>query len=573
MIKTMETKQCKKCNSNFKITDKDLEFYDKVSPIFNSEKYSIPTPTLCPDCRQQRRLSFRNERKLYKRKCDATGENIVSIYSPDKAYIVYNQDMWWSDKWSGLDYGKDFDFERSFFEQIDNLMKEVPRSSVINWLNENSYYCNHAWKQKNCYFSVDALENENCYYTNDIYSSSNCIDSWSIKSSEKISNSFMIIKSFNCSESTNLENCNNCYLSNYLTNCNNCLWSTNLVNWDYLVLNKKVTKEEFESILNKYKTDLEFKNNFILKFEELTYKTPKKDLYNINSINSKWNYLSNVENVTNSYFCYNSKDLKYCSFVIGSEDCYDYDVWWNNASRMYETHCAWGTWEWKISWASNILFSNIIWWWSNIYYSDTLLNNSNNCFGCVWLKNNESYCVLNKQYTKEEYNILVPKIIEHMKNTGEWWEFFSFNISPLCYNETTANEYFPLTKEEILEQWFKYSDYETPFPKVDKIIPASKLPENIVDIPDDILNWAVECEISWKPFRIIPQELEFYRKHNLPIPKKHPDIRHEERIKLRNPRKMFDRKCDKCDIDINTNYSPDRKGIVYCEECYNKEVY
>jgi hypothetical protein len=51
------------------------------------------------------------------------------------------------------------------------------------------------------------------------------------------------------------------------------------------------------------------------------------------------------------------------------------------------------------------------------------------------------------------------------------------------------------------------------------------------------LNWAIKCEVSEKPFRIIKQELEFYRKHNLPIPKKHPDIRHLERMKLRNPRK------------------------------------
>jgi Zn ribbon nucleic-acid-binding protein len=70
--KIIETKTCKHCNSSFEITDKDLEFYEKVSPTFNSKKYSIPSPTLCPDCRQQRRLSFRNERSLYKRNCDAS---------------------------------------------------------------------------------------------------------------------------------------------------------------------------------------------------------------------------------------------------------------------------------------------------------------------------------------------------------------------------------------------------------------------------------------------------------------------------------------------------------------------
>jgi hypothetical protein len=93
---------------------------------------------------------------------------------------------------------------------------------------------------------------------------------------------------------------------------------------------------------------------------------------------------------------------------------------------------------------------------------------------------------------------------------------------------------------------FNWSTYEAPFPKVEKIIPASKLPDNISDIPDDILNRAIECEITKKPFKIIKQELEFYRKHNLLIPRRHPDQRHLDRVSLRNPRKLFDRKCDKC---------------------------
>jgi hypothetical protein len=79
--------------------------------------------------------------------------------------------------------------------------------------------------------------------------------------------------------------------------------------------------------------------------------------------------------------------------------------------------------------------------------------------------------------------------------------------------------------------------------------------------------------VSWKPYRIIKQELEFYKKHNIPLPRKHPDIRHMERMKLRNPRKLFDRKCDKCWKDIKTTYSPSRPEIVYCQECFEKEFY
>jgi CxxC-x17-CxxC domain-containing protein len=72
---------------------------------------------------------------------------------------------------------------------------------------------------------------------------------------------------------------------------------------------------------------------------------------------------------------------------------------------------------------------------------------------------------------------------------------------------------------------------------------------------------------------IVKQELDFYRKYNLPIPKRHPDQRHEDRVRLKNPRKLFERKCDKCGKDIKTTYSPSRPEIVYCEECYNKEIY
>ena len=136
-----------------------------------------------------------------------------------------------------------------------------------------------------------------------------------------------------------------------------------------------------------------------------------------------------------------------------------------------------------------------------------------------------------------------------------------------------ANEYFPLEKKEALKNWFNWSDYEVPFPKVEKIIPANKLPNSIQDIPDDILNWAIKCEITQKPFRIIKTELEFYRKHNLPIPRKHSNQRHLDRMKLRNPIKLYNRNCDKCWVSMKTTYSNDRDEKVYCEECYNKEIY
>jgi len=108
---------------------------------------------------------------------------------------------------------------------------------------------------------------------------------------------------------------------------------------------------------------------------------------------------------------------------------------------------------------------------------------------------------------------------------------------------------------------------------VSKTIPASALPLSIDDVPDDILNWAITCEATSRPFKIVKRELEFYREHRLPVPHFHPDERHKRRMALRNPRRLWDRQCAKCQKPVSTTYAPDRPEIVYCEDCYLKEVY
>ncbi len=551
----VETKNCIYCDSSFDITDRDLEFYDKISPVFAWKKYQIPTPTLCPDCRQQRRLSFRNERKLYKGKCISTWKEIISIYSPDKELKNYETKVWWSDKWDTMDYWVEFDFNITFFEQYKKLLITIPVQNIYGFGNEGSEYTNYIWNSKNCYLTVAWVELENIYYSFWLTNSKNIFDSHRIYNSNNLYES---IDCDLCNNSLYLDDCQDCNDSIYLKNCiwcSECIWSVGLRNKQYYIWNKSFSKDEY----------LELKKNISLYEIKTTYKKlikkhPKKNLILEWSIECKWDYIKNSNKLINCFYCDNVEESKYLSYWFNIKDVFDID-YDSNSSLSYE----WLT-LYKLTWWA---FNNYVNDSSNVFYSSNCFS-SKDCFACVWLKNKE-YCILNKQYTKQEYEILVPKIIEYMKNTCEWWEFFPSNISPFWYNETVAQEYFPLTKEESLNKWFNWSDYVAPFPEVKKIIPADKLPDNISDIPDDILNRAIECEVTKKPFRIIAQELEFYRKYNLPIPKRHPEQRHLDRMEKRNPRKLFDRKCDKCWIDILTTHLNNK--IVYCEECYNKEIY
>lgn len=83
---TSNTQTCKTCGKQFLIIDQEKEFYKK-----KNQKW----PDYCPQCRQDRRIKLRNERKLYKRNCDKCGKQIITTYTPDSSYVVYCQDCFW----------------------------------------------------------------------------------------------------------------------------------------------------------------------------------------------------------------------------------------------------------------------------------------------------------------------------------------------------------------------------------------------------------------------------------------------------------------------------------------------
>ncbi len=121
MEKIVSTKSCIKCGDQFTITDCDFEFYQKLD---------VPEPTHCPVCRNKRRMVWRNDRTFYKRKCDMTGDLMISIYPEDAPFPVYHPEAWYSDKWNPMEFGRDYDFSKSFFEQYHELFLKVPRLGI-----------------------------------------------------------------------------------------------------------------------------------------------------------------------------------------------------------------------------------------------------------------------------------------------------------------------------------------------------------------------------------------------------------------------------------------------------------
>jgi hypothetical protein len=557
-------KSCAQCQASFEVTDGDLAYFEKISPVFNGKKELIPPPTLCPDCRKQRRMLFRNLRNLYRRKCDLTGEPILSGYAPDSILTVHRNTEWWGDAKSGLDYGREVDFSRPFFDQFKDVYREAPVVHIYTPQCENCDYINGAGKCKNCYLCFNIDYCEDCYYLADSSYNKDCIDCLGITNCELC---YECIQSNNCYDLSYSYQCTNCRESALLYDCkkcSNCIACCNLIEKEYYIFNTPVSPEEFKQQKQELLAPEKLQET-IRKAHEFQVQFPKKHYFGHSNEHSSGDNIIHTKNAINCFDGKEMEDCKHCHYTFDIHHCMDHTIFGDHSEWIYNciatgTNCAHNS------------FCMFCWNGSHDNLYCHLIHACEHCFGCSGLKH-QKYCILNKQYSEEEYSTLVPKIIEQMKQNGEWGEFFPQDMTPFAYNETVAHEYYPLTKEEACTQEYRWRENLGEIPDVEKIIPAEKLPLSIDDIPDDVLNWAIECEATQRPFHIIKQELAFYRKHKIPLPHFHPDERHWKRISRRNPRRLWQRECGKCGKEMQTSYAPERPEIVYCEECYLKEVY
>jgi len=283
-----------------------------------------------------------------------------------------------------------------------------------------------------------------------------------------------------------------------------------------------------------------------------------------------------------------------------TKDSMDFSLWGENSELIYEvSSCGENCSQVKLSYRTSRSSRECTYCMQ--CYSGL------NLFGCVGLQKKQ-YCIFNKQYTKEEYEELVPKIIEHMNSMPfidkkgrvyKYGEFLPPELSLFPYNESLAFSDFPLTKAGALEEGYKWRDSEE---KNYTITLAPELiPDNIKDAKDEIISEIIGCTHKGEcedrctvAFRITKQELDFYRANNIPIPRLCHNCRYVKRVKNQSGLKLWHRKCacagkissdgiyqnqtehfhgaGSCTNEFETPYSPDRKEIVYCEQCYQQEV-
>lgn len=551
---------CRFSGERFYVRPEDAEFYQSMR---------VPLPTLSPAERTRCRLAAAPSYFFFRGVSAATGKPVVTVYPPSAPVKIFEHEFWMSDAWSPMDYGRGIEAGKSFFEQFAALQRDVPRPNLNSHpSNINSEFTNNSVHLKNCYLTFDAIKGENLYYFECCLDNKDCVDCWAILSSdtcykasgERLYKAFFCERTYDTVESYFLYDCRN---------CTSCFMSSNLRNKSYYFYNQPLSKEEYQRRmaavnlgnyheLQRYQKD----------YEAMKLKAFHRNLIAEHSTDSLGHWMFNCKNCYKVLFAFESENVAYSLGFGGSKDSYDI-VGGINAERCYELMTVSSEKNYNVKFSSFIDLS------TDVEYSD-LCRNCSNCFGCAGLSN-RSYCIFNKQYTEEEYWKKVDEIKTAMLLSGEYGEFFppgsmilpynaSFNMAYIGFQDVDNARRYGYRIDELPDDTHSLENPE--------LIAASQLPDDIRDVDDTILQKQIFDEKHNKRFRITPYELEFYRKHNLALPRTYPFMRMQEWRKNFDARLTFyDRSCAKCGRTIKTAYAPDApEKNIYCEQCYVETI-
>ncbi|MCA9356194.1 hypothetical protein KC852_01590 [Candidatus Nomurabacteria bacterium] len=552
-----QTKQCQNCKNDFVIESDDFAFYEKMN---------VPEPNTCPLCRFKMRALWRNEMSLYTgRKCDLCNKAVISMYNPKSPYKIYCRDCYYSDKWDPRDYAMVYDVNRDYIDQLKEFLISVPKINLGISKGDgecvNSDYTNMVSGAKNCYLVFNSSPIEEVMYSRGLKNVKDSLDLYFGVDLERTYDSVNVQESSGVLWSNNVVGCVD---SAFLINCSgltNCFGCVNLRNKSNCFLNEQLTKDEYNKkiseIMGSYEKIEEFKkifNNFSLKF-------PMRENHNLKSVDSTGDYLFECKNTKDSFEVAGGENCRYIFSSKFLKDSIGTTGFGTKSELLLEVVAT--------GFSTNVIGS---YWAEN---SQNILNsfyisNCTDCIACDGLKNGK-YSIFNKQYTKEEYCKFKNIIIEDLKSKDLYGLMMPPELAPFAYNETIGQDNFPMTKEETLRLGFRWEE-DIQQTKGKETIAYEQIPDNIKDVNENITKEVLCCIECERNYRITQQELIFYKKMDIPVPRKCFYCRHKDRIKRRGPYKFWDRNCNNCNKNINTNYDPNRPEIVYCESCYQKEV-
>ncbi len=555
---------CRECGATFSVHPNDQKILDY---------FDAPAPTLCATHSLQQRLAWRNERHLYKRTCELCKKDMLAMYSPRSYVTVYCRECWYGDGWDAMAYGRDYDPTRPFFDQWFDLMRVVPQFNVWHHgENANCEYTNYISNNRDCYLSFSIAGTEGSLYCKNTDWSRDCTDCLNVVKSELLYDCVSTGESYASVFLTRCFKCTNCYLGRDLSDCQNCFGSVNLKHKQWCWYNEQLTEDEYNSRLANALSNRESFENHKRRFEEFALGFPCECATIRNSEDVSGEGISNSKSIRSSFLIFDG-----CENIGES-----YRVAWQRKDVYRSCYCGLaGELNYEISTAphSSTSMCSVICGDSSLVFYSASVFNSADLFGCVGLQKKQ-YCILNKQYTKEEYDSLKQRMIQDMKEQGVWGEFFPIALSPFGYNDSLAQEFFPQSDIQARARNWQWEEDQGGAKGAETMQPEA-IPTMITDADESLTKQILRCIICAKNYRIVKKELARLKNVRLPVPLECGDCRLEKRMERFIVPILYQRTCMctehhlhhssvSCANEFETTYRPEGKDIVYCKPCYQE---
>lgn len=519
-------------------------------------------PKMKPKHRFQYLGAFWPHWNLHKRKCDKTGQQIISVFRPDCVYPVWKRSEWFEKNDPPC---SDYDPSKLFFDQAWDLFQKCPLPHVFESHNQNCEYTDDWYYSKNCYLSHSGEYSEDCYYCyacdhgknihygNFVFYSELCFD---LVNSKNCFNSLFLLDCKNVSDSAFLYDCRD---------CSNCLFCSNLRNKSYCFGNKQLSKEEFK--IKKAGWDLTSRK---------IYKKAK-GFFDEMMENTAWHRALHIDQCEKSSgnFMRECKDCENCYLLSKHENCANACFSGPDARGILDSL---GTIGGELTYMTslpvysyNAVLSFSVSHCRFVEYC-AYLQNCHYCFGCCGLANRE-YCIFNKQYSEHEYKVLREKIISKMKENGEWGEFFPGYFAPNPYEESFSGFRFPLDSPKE----FGFREGGAAERETVKTAEIGDIPDSYENLDDEKEKWLTK-QIFWdekyqRSFQITKKDIDFAKRIKGPLPDSYYVHRMQDNLYwMPFNGELRDARCAKSGVNIKTNWPKEYDSRILCEDEYLKLV-
>lgn len=489
-------RQCDIGGEQFRLSEQEIEY---------CERNLIPLRSSCATERLRQILLFRSSPHLYHAVCAISGERVVTVVPPASGYRVYDSSL--EAELNAEQYARPYDFTRGFFEQFEELARAVPYFSRVGIpaSSENCDFCQGTIWSKNCYLCFRAVKAEDCLFSRYVRTVKDLVDCvWAIESELAYACSNIT----RCYDVAFCEHCIDCSASRFLSDCigcRDCICCVGLRNAEYCVENQQLSRDEYEQTLAQLGLESHARcDSWLARLESLKGANPRTEFVD-RCEDSTGNYLVGCASARNSYLAYDCVDIESCVGVSTLSSSF-FAVGHGSRSELLYSCEVVGDQAYDVRFS--VSCQNSV---QNLEYCLNVSNGSAHCFGCVGLRRG-SYSILNRQYSKADYQEFTDRIRTQMRVQGEYGQFFPRRISPYAFNSSEASDFLPLSEPEARRRGFRWDPDE---PTTNGSAP--QIPDRLSEFTDHDLTQSFCCAASKRPFRVQAQELNFHRRMGIAL--------------------------------------------------------